>query len=83
MSCGRCPLTTLFLRQVNLDDLGHVLAGFALVGAEGGGIAVEQPQQVALEDGTADSSGPHASRLPVTGGRASTRPVSVAITALG
>jgi len=36
------PLTTL------LDRRRHILADLALLGAEGGGIAVEQPQQVAL-----------------------------------
>src|SRR5271157_1584131 len=33
------------------DFLGHVLTDFALVGAEGGGITVEQPQQIALKHG--------------------------------
>src|SRR5271165_2680768 len=32
-------------------DLGHILAGRSLGGTEGGGVAVEQPQQVALEHG--------------------------------
>ena len=45
-------LTAFVAWRVILDGAGHVIAGFALLGAEGGGVAVEQPQQIALQDRT-------------------------------